>query len=890
MKAIDHLPVPQDFTIPLHITAAELENYRSGWQIESLGMMLNYKMNWVEWYAIREFVQNALDATGSATLLHDDQLEMSYIVDNGPGIILRHLFLGEQKGETEREVHCLRGRFGEGMKLGLLPLMRDGNRILIRTVGTDYHFAAVERTDPRGVFHQINMLSRPNTITSGTVIAIHGPTNCLDYKEMFAPMLAESRPDLVLLSVKGGPEEFDDCKIRQVFGLPGRIFVRDIYVCDLPALFGYNFWFEDTRSVLSTDRNEIKDRNYNFRKEFAYLMKASCKAFMEPLFTQLYSEDAFSIQGKPIQKIELLEWTVLTNFRADNLDAEDAMTIYEIILSLVGQEFSWSRKSNEQKILEHHRIADLRDKLPDFRDLLIKYNLIKDPKDLARAAELTNETVIISANDFRAVDLGGVEQDLANSLEIIHRELRCYCEQLSRNTVHELRDVRLAFYAGNFKGSEERVLGYFERSSRTVYIHVKNLISFHNTMRVFIHEISHADCDTCADITQEFEDAMERISANIIELVARGSCDVDALMSACREIDRNEREFFQVIEEKVLLVGNPFGLIRPEHVNPKDRDLLDSVFYRIAHGAFTDFYEIKPILWGFSPYANSYRLEWTARGFNTKSKSYSPIERERMTRAQIIAEDLKTLQKLGFDLPEQADNLTEEEWVQLIDTYPSKHTARELNPRYKLAQEDWNNPEQCLRLLLEHPSELIKTRNLAALLNLANVSRIGDTELWTGDPQILSALRASAKQILDLQHPAQEMIQQDLYSYPIKEELVEWSGRFGWLEVLKEALTAYAPNVRTLAIREIAEKKDEAAQKILWQEFPKLLSIEQAPKPLSALIRVLKENLFDEDLRKVLLPVQDHVKAVIERNKDEYEATTLAREWQVATLNLFRRY
>jgi len=854
MRALDFLPGPADFDrLPLDIQASLLDSLRSEWQIESLGMMINYKLNWTEWYSIREFVQNALDATESVILLYEDTLKISYIADNGSGIILRHMFLGEQKGETEKEIHCLRGRFGEGMKLSLLPLMREGSRIIIRTVGTDYHFAAVERQDPKGNFHQITMFSRPNTITQGTVVAIEN-INCLPYRNNFAPMIAEDSPEVVIVTVKGGPEEYDDCKVRQVFDLPGRVYVRDIYVNTYDAFFGYNFWFDDTRNVLSSDRNEIRDTNYNIRKEFCYLLKANCVPYLTRLFSQFYSTTSVvnPVTQRSFLKNETIEWAALHRYsNLDDIEANDAMAIFEIILNLVNKEFSWSRDSREQKMLEHHGIADLRDILPDLRDMLVQFSLVKDPKDLARAAELTTETVVITAEDFRVATVDEAEE-LTNALTAIQEQLLCFQAALGYH-FNDLRNVNIRFYAGNFKGTEQKVYGYFDRRTRTVYIHTKNLNVMTSVLRVFIHELAHAYCEECVDISQEFEDALQDLSTYMIEFVAEGKCDIDALQSACSVINRYHQEFNQVIQEKVEAVGNPFGLVRPAQADTKDRDLLDRAFFQISKKAFAEIEDVVPILWGYSPSANRYNMEWNCRGRQLKDRSRMPTE-------QIMKEDLTILRKLGIDLPLLVDSFDETQWKSLLAEGP-----RELEPHLLVQGENWSDPDTCLSFVINHPSRWIKARNFKAYMDLINTfpdtsamnyeevdaARQGYYAGAFADPVRLQQLRTAAPTILALEHPAQKMVELDYYAYPLKERLIEWAGNLGWPEVTTQALTVFDPTNRRYAVYAAAKQPDISpiVRLVATETHPEVM--QAALESINKLDRTLFYQLLDQNYSKL---------------------------------------
>lgn len=281
-----------------HQTADRLDRLRrAGWSLLPSGFKTTMRTNWTEWHAVREYVQNALDETGAVEVALD-QLggePVTFIRDAGRGFYAASLRVGQQKGlDTEsteeararalREQLCLRGRFGEGMKLATLPVLRSGGAILIRTKGMDATFCIGDLVilpgSPPAV--ELFLAVRANAVTQGTAVALVGvdhtrlkisATEEPRLVDRVVPLLVARDPGTVVATVRGVqpsigeretsalPASAQACRTRQLLGTkPGRIFVRDIFVEDskLNWAYSWNFWFDDAVAALGSDRDRFQ--------------------------------------------------------------------------------------------------------------------------------------------------------------------------------------------------------------------------------------------------------------------------------------------------------------------------------------------------------------------------------------------------------------------------------------------------------------------------------------------------------------------------------------------------------------------------------------------------------------------------------------------------------
>lgn len=105
-----------------------------------------YMPEWKIWEGVRELVQNAIDAQtehgATMTIRHRDG---NILVIENEGVVLPHeaLLLGHT---TKTDRNDMRGKFGEGLKLAALAIVRSGHFIKIRS-GSEVWIPSFQRSD-----------------------------------------------------------------------------------------------------------------------------------------------------------------------------------------------------------------------------------------------------------------------------------------------------------------------------------------------------------------------------------------------------------------------------------------------------------------------------------------------------------------------------------------------------------------------------------------------------------------------------------------------------------------------------------------------------------------------------------------------------------------------
>lgn len=201
----------------------------------TLSIATTYVQHWDLWEAVRELLQNALDAKAKGYSMEfnevtdDFGLRSLHIINGGPALSKASLLLGRT---TKSGDNSQIGKFGEGFKLALLVLARKGYQVYLKT--------GSEKWTPRlGMSEEFD-------------------------SEVLMIDVEECEPvDGVAVVIEGACEEDLDGKYRPdlplgrpLSELPGKVFVEGLFVCNLEGYkYGYNL--PANRIRLDRDRGTV---------------------------------------------------------------------------------------------------------------------------------------------------------------------------------------------------------------------------------------------------------------------------------------------------------------------------------------------------------------------------------------------------------------------------------------------------------------------------------------------------------------------------------------------------------------------------------------------------------------------------------------------------------
>jgi hypothetical protein len=231
-----------------------------GWQIIIIGPTSTWRQEWGEWEAIRDIVQNALDECERYTWGYDD--EGLFIRDAGKGIAVADFLLGPPKLKPD----YARGKYGEGMKIAALAMLRKGYPVRVETAERELRIIFLQQTT-NGRIETLAALWKPYSRRSGTVFHFTGYTGSA-FEDRFAVNLLRSaivaegpspitqpvrrfnqliRYEFVKESASGWIKQDAD---------KSRVFTRDIYLRDINSPFSYNLWGFDMAPDRHGPKNE----------------------------------------------------------------------------------------------------------------------------------------------------------------------------------------------------------------------------------------------------------------------------------------------------------------------------------------------------------------------------------------------------------------------------------------------------------------------------------------------------------------------------------------------------------------------------------------------------------------------------------------------------------
>lgn len=207
-----------------------------------LSMSPNYVKHWGLWEALREILQNALDAKskGHSMEVYDYNVHgvspHLRISNGGPALSRSMLLLGQT---TKQGDDTQIGQFGEGFKLALLVLCRLGHQVNIST-GNELWTPCLRHSEEFGcdvlTIDITERMLQDNAVVSsdGVEFSIHG-TSTEALKGLYEPNMPINRP----LPDKAG-----------------MVFIQGLFVCKVEG-FKYGYNLSSDRLKLDRDRGMV---------------------------------------------------------------------------------------------------------------------------------------------------------------------------------------------------------------------------------------------------------------------------------------------------------------------------------------------------------------------------------------------------------------------------------------------------------------------------------------------------------------------------------------------------------------------------------------------------------------------------------------------------------
>jgi hypothetical protein len=482
----------------------DMEEYRQvwqpqGWQLIIIGPTSTWRQEWTEWEAIRDIVQNALDEAEAYRWGYGE--EGLWISDRGGGVAVADFLLGPPKPKSD----WARGKFGEGMKIACLALIRAGYPVHIETVGRELWVIFLQQTVD-GTAETLAALWRPNGTIKGTklhIIGYNGPA----FERYFAVNLPHDlvlweTPSTVITPVRRYNQLI---KAEGMAASPvgGLIYARDIYLRDINSPYSYNLWSFELAPDRHAPKNE-SDMWVDMGRLWCCvtrvdLLENFLKMVCEP--PQIQSEESRNVimdsWSMGVEPVSNLRYAQFVEHRSENWQA------------------AWRNVFGDNAIIRTTDRWDGTVKHLGYISVSVQW-AVRDT--LAKAITTDEELVRASQKRLREVEI--ISDERLSPRPLAHLKL-------ARKIANFFHYPDIAgVYAAIIPPASDRVrtAGMYSRTTREVYIASDQLERGRSTIDTVIHEIAH-HTSGAEDLEEGHSQAMTYVAARVVELTAAGRFD-----------------------------------------------------------------------------------------------------------------------------------------------------------------------------------------------------------------------------------------------------------------------------------------------------------------------------------------------------------------------------
>jgi len=424
----------------------------------TLELTLNtgYVKTWGVWEAIRELLQNTLDAQdrgydAKITYVTNTQSPQLRIINEGITIDRDTLLLGTTSKDGDSNQ---RGKFGEGMKLSLLVLTRSGYKVKVRS-GSEQWVPKIEKSANFADAELLKIDTSPCTYRNSIQIDIIGVSKD-DWDIIQSRMLFLTKPKSNEII------DFGRNKILMGENYTGKLFVKGIYVGKLPGIYYFGYDLADVN--LDRDRRlaDPYDLKYEIRRVLDAAIAAN-KIKIEEMInilngdyeesncaTDSYRTDALSKSVAEYFTNTYGENAVPVSDTANSIEAKaygfDAIVVSKGIKDLIERETESFDKKKENKkfsISKKYSATELSEE--EIKNFEWAFNLIKSVETI-----VDNLTVVDFVSDsvaglFKGGDIFVSKKYMNNKAKlieiVIHEAAHHYGEDGSREHENAQHDI-----------------------------------------------------------------------------------------------------------------------------------------------------------------------------------------------------------------------------------------------------------------------------------------------------------------------------------------------------------------------------------------------------------------------------------------------------------------
>jgi hypothetical protein len=493
---------PMEKNYPRILTMKEYDTVwkPKGWKLIHVGPTSTWRQEWGEWEAIRDLVQNALDETESYEYGTDK--EGFWISDNGKGVGISSFLLGPPKLKPD----YARGKFGEGMKIASLALVRAGYNVHVQTVGREVWMVFIEQEVGGGeTVQSLAAMWRNGGTKVGTKFHIIGYKGD-DFHDRFFTNLPKWDILLQVPSMVSKPIQRYNSLIKGDFGgiSPHRIYARDIYMKGILSNYSYNLWSFD----MSPDRFGAKDESQvwydagrvwtqvNTAEELEYLMKCCC----EPPIIKMDETYHLTMESWYLGVNPVTDKSYLETMK-ENGDAWRK---------------AWSKIHGDSAVIRTNDSYDAIVRHLGYESKGFQYGVRSALGDVIK----TDKQLIDESQD-RLRDVQVIQEETLSPRQLAHLKLAQKIA-IDVDKSHTLGGV----HAGMIPPASDRVrtAGLYGRNTREIFIAVEQLNHGRATIDTTIHELAHHTSGS-DDGEERHNHEMTRIAGEVVSYTANRRYD-----------------------------------------------------------------------------------------------------------------------------------------------------------------------------------------------------------------------------------------------------------------------------------------------------------------------------------------------------------------------------
>ena len=320
-----------------------------------LSIATSYVPNWGVWHGVREIIQNCLDGKDGTWKYHHRQLS---VINPDTVLDTSILLIGKtNKADDQNAI----GQFGEGLKLGILALLREGIQIVIHNGNENWVPSLGESRQFPG--EQVLIINTRKTKRTSE-----------DFEVLLG--ISEEQWNEYKLRFINKPMEYTTEVLKDA---PGKVYAKGIWICDRQDLtYGYNFYnltvnrdrdmpgdwdlgYDAARALCAAELwdeiyDEIVTKDCLERKYLHYHMRDDGANALKDRFLLQHGEEAFPVRTvSEVSKAEYINKKgVLVNEYMHQL-LEKPMgtfdTLWETAMRTKYEEIPFEELTHQQQII-----------------------------------------------------------------------------------------------------------------------------------------------------------------------------------------------------------------------------------------------------------------------------------------------------------------------------------------------------------------------------------------------------------------------------------------------------------------------------------------------------------------------------------------------------------